>query len=252
MKKNEYYQDMFGRSNAFSQNFAAFCYWLFSYPKLILEVFIRREMGERYFTLTSAVIGGALWFAMPIAFSFNSYSASWKDTINANPAYYFFLIPYTIMSAIRYREIKHLPSVYDFERFSLSQGKPFEFFYNIKLFGRPSGLRKIQLYFEPIFCGTIGFMLFKVGATALGGMIMICSFGYFLSNVIATYQANHFIMDKIDEFLCSQDLTETFQKNDDVSPTGVPMFAKKPSTEMLRKDLAEAILNYDDDAIEAV
>lgn len=55
MKKNLYFQTMFQRTNGIKMIILDFFLSIASWPRLMIEVFIRKNFGERYFSLAAAI-----------------------------------------------------------------------------------------------------------------------------------------------------------------------------------------------------
>lgn len=193
-------------------------------------------MGERTFSKVDAVLLAIVLYYIPDPL-YRIYH--WHDTFT----YYTFYTAYVIMAVYCCFEIKRAPSVFNFKRFSLDPGKSFAFFKRIKIFGITPSQRTIDVYLEPLFCFTIGLILVMMSQRMTGMVIAFCSLCYFISNYSFALRADHEIMNKIDGIICNQDITETFTNDVDVSPRGVPFYAKKPSTRELRMDLAAALVD---------
>lgn len=233
-----YYQSLFGR-NVINTKVIPPLLAFVCFPKLILEVFTRRRMGERYFSKTWAVVLGIILLLLPRLAS----------KAHPNPglfSYYLFVAGYVIMTAVCFIEIKRAPSVFDFARFGLDPGQSLSFFKRIRIFGKTPTQRMIDVWLEPLFCFAIGFVLLLLSQYLTAIVILFSALCYFISNYSFALRGDHFIMAKIDEILCNQDLTQTFIQNKDMSPRGVPFYAQKPSTRELRENLAAAMFDdYD-------
>jgi hypothetical protein len=237
-----YYQSLFGRNVIDTTVIPAFLK-LVCLPKLFLEVFTRRKMGERYFSKSMAVLIAILLYFLP---QLLMPLFHWRDTTT----YYTFYMAYVIMAAYCFVEVKREPSVFDFARFSLDPGKCLPFFKRIKIFGKTPTQRTIDVWLEPLFCFGVGFLLLLLHQNMTGVLIVFCSLCYFVSNYSFALRGDHFIMDQIDLIICNQDLTETMMQNLDVSPRGMPFSAKKPSTKELRENLVAAFIDdYEDAAV---
>jgi hypothetical protein len=248
MQKNLYYKTQFSRSGKLQGWLLDSLMFFFSYPRLIMEVFLRRNMGERYFTISSAVLIGLLMFFAPIVLSGNVY-VPWRVIIAQDWSYYLFVAVYAFMSYKRYQEIIRAPSVYDFKRFSLSQGNSLPVFTNLQISNKRITHRMVRIYLEPLTFFVPGLLLLGLHQIPLSALFLGCSVTYWFSTLIDFRKGDHFIMDKIDEIICNEELTDTFKKDQDVSPRGVPFYVKKPSSEELRSELANALLVDDDEAI---
>ena len=91
MKKSLYYEHVFRRTNAIKEFIYSFFLAIASWPRLLLEVFLRRNMGERYFSFSTAVILLLIlcWLPFPItafrgAMNLMSPSPAANQQINLN------------------------------------------------------------------------------------------------------------------------------------------------------------------------
>ena len=245
MKKNIYYRAMYGRNTINQKVIPVFMFFL-QLPKMILEVLLRKDMGERFFSpFISVLLAIALYF-FPNMLRMGG--SGWERSI----IFTLFLIAYVVMIVVRYLEVRRAPSVFDFERFSLDPGQPFPFFYKIKLFGKTPSTRTVECYFEPLFCFIIGFLLLLIHEYLTGAIIIVCAICYFIGAMASAIRGDHFVMDTIDEIICNQDMAETYVQDEERSPRGVPFFPKKPSTAALRQEFIDHIQDDDeDDAVAA-
>ncbi|CAG5011145.1 hypothetical protein DYBT9275_04891 [Dyadobacter sp. CECT 9275] len=58
MKTNLYYRAVFRRQSMLNEFVMDFFLYFCSYPRLMLEVFVRKNFGERYFSFFSALMIG--------------------------------------------------------------------------------------------------------------------------------------------------------------------------------------------------
>lgn len=239
-----YYQSLFGR-NVINTKIIPQILEFICYPKLIIETFTRRRMGERYYSKLWAVLLGILLFFLP----------KWAVRIHHSPglgSYYLFLAGYVIMTVVCFVEIRRAPSVFDFARFSLDPGKSLPLFNRIKIFGKTPSQRMIDVYLEPLSCIGIGLVMILLSQYLTGIVILFCSVCHFLSNYMFALRGDHFIMDHIDRDLCNRDLTQTFIQDKDISSSGVPFYGKKPTTKELRENLAASLIDDYENAAVAV
>lgn len=244
MKKNIYYSAVYGRMEM-NKKVIGLIISSLGLPKTVLDVFLRKNMGERYYSLFGAVlvglgVYGAIYYQAMLNFRSPSIFS------------YIFLAVYVIMAVLRYLEIRREPSVFDFAKFSLSSGVSHPFFKRIRLFGLTPTQRRIDVYYEPLLCLLVGLLILIIDPM-VGVVIVFCSICYYLHNMLAARMGDHFVMDKIDEIICNQELSETFVQNKEVSPRQVPFYGRKPSSEQLRKAFADDVLDadnvYEDEAL---
>ena len=258
MKKNLYYQTMYGRKNSFKQIFYKAFLSLSSYPRLLLEVFIRKNFGERYFNLGS-VFGATVVFAFLPKIIFTISTAGnyrvrtgdfWKDYA----LWYVFLLAFLAVSFKRWAENRRNPSVFDFEQFSLHAGDINPLFYELPLSGKKPDARTVETVLEPSLFLFAGIFLCLFGQWA-GFLLIICSAFYSFSYMAMYHQGDEFVMDLIDQIILNQAMEENFVDEEDDPNNRVNdfHFIKKPRSKELRAKLLGAIMHdeKEDDEIVA-
>lgn len=256
MKKNLYFRTVLRRSNPVRNFFFDLFTAIASWPRLLLEVFIRTNLGERYFSFSSSIIMLAFLAAIPPIIKYagsNSYYGgfSFKDAILDNITWYLFLAAFLYCAFRRRQEIKKLPSVFDFGRFSLSSGYTHPMFFKIIIKGKSPDNRTIETVLEPLFFFIIGAVLLFFGQ-AVGLLITLCSIAYSLSYMAAYHAGDNFVMDKIDELLCNQELYNAFVDGVDPSNTrGVNYYGRRPADPETRRRVADSFIE-EDETVEAL
>lgn len=254
MKKNLYYRTVFMRTNAMKELILVFFLAICSWPRLLLEVFLRKNMGERYFSFSAAIIMSGLLAIIPLIYAGimeritgQSYSA---HLIAHYMTWYVFLALFLYTCWERWKEIQRLPSVFDFGRFSLSAGIISSHFTRLKFFGKPVDVRLIETVLEPGFFFILGFV-FWMAAQSIGMVLMLSSICYSFSYVGAYHQGDHFIMDKIDEMICNEEMVNAFVEGKEPSKTrGVNFYGRRPADPDVRRRLVDGFI--DDDTVEAL
>lgn len=253
MKKNLYYRTMFRRRNAFKEFVYGFFYTICSIPRLLLEVWARRNFGERYFSFSTAMVVTFILFWVPAVivegFSYGSGLGFWGFVLRYL-SWYAFLAGFVYMCIQRKREIQRLPSVFDFGRYSLSAGEIHPVFYSIKAGNRPADIREIETIVEPGCFFLIGLTLLTF-AQPVGLLIMLCAVCYSIS-YFATYdRGDNFIMDKIDELIINEEHVNAFIDGLPAEDSrGVRYYGRIPQDPELRKLLTDSII-VDPDVVEA-
>lgn len=105
--------------------------------------------------------------------------------------------------------MKRLPTVFNFERYSLSAGIIHPKFYEISAFGVKGNRRMIEVFLEPALFFLIGVVLWIIGQW-LGILLVYASLWYRSSYIHAYAVGDHFVMDKIDEMICNEELKRNF------------------------------------------
>jgi len=254
MKKNLYYRTVFKRSSMLQDGvltlFLAFCSW----PRLMIEVFTRKNLGERYFSFSTAMLIASVLALFPFVY-FEILSRFRRATdfflfVTFFTTWYLYLAGFIYMCLQRRQEIKQLPSVYDLGRFSLSTGQIRPEIRNLSLSDTPVDLRTFETVVEPGICAVIGLLLWGA-AQPIGLIIFISSIFYALSYMAAYRQGDHFVMDKIDEMICNEELVNTFVEGRDSSETrGVNFYGRRPADPETRRKLVDSFI--DEDVVEAL
>lgn len=256
MKKNLYYRSVFRCKNVIKEAVYDFFFAACSVPRLLLEVFVRKNFGERYFSFSTAIIITCILGVWPILASmgmnavlsrFGSQAGfSIFDFLLHYLTWYLFLAGFVAMCIDRRYEIKHLPSVFDFGRYSLSTGNIHPGFLNYQPFGKPLSTRQIETLVEPGFFLVIGLVLWLL-SQSIGLIIVLSSIAYSFSYLGAYYQGDNFIMDNIDEMICNEELTSAFI--DGLGPAetrGVNYYGRKPIDPEARRKLANNFIEDED------
>jgi hypothetical protein len=210
MKKNLYYQTVFQRNKIIQTALRSLVYSIACNARLFLEVFIRRNFGERYFSIPLAVIITICLSVAPMMFGLGSRwgSSSGFGAIKENLTWYLYLAGFVYYCWKQREEIKHSPSVFDFAKFSLSTGRIHPMFRKIKIFGKPATIRQIEIFLEPALFLAIGLFLLLL-EQKIGLVITVASLLYSLSYQMSYTEGDHFIMDKIDDMICSEELLDS-------------------------------------------
>lgn len=254
MKKNLYYRTVLRRVGRAEDSLVSSFLWISSWPRMIIEVFTRKNFGERYFSLSTAFIVAFLLLIMPLGFENNFYFFSRNSYYHRvssdfwirNTTWYIYLFAFVFQCFMRKKEIDRLPSVFDFARFSLSAGQLRSFFWNIKWRGKNFDARTIEILVEPGLFFVLGLALSIIGQS-LGLLLIICSIIYSLSYEAAYKLGDQFLMDKIDEMICNEEQANTFIEGKSTHETrGVQYYGRKPADPEARRKLAESFLEEEE------
>lgn len=243
MKKNIYFRNVIKRENVAKKILLHVFYQLASFPRLLLEVFIRKNFGERYFNLAS-VLSVALIIALLPAVLYSLPTAEGQGTwgfLVRYATWYVFLGLFLYHCWQRWREIRQSASTFDFTRFSLYAGDINPWFHKIRVSGTEPDMRTIETLYEPavFFAGGVALWVF---GQSVGVFICIASIFYSLSYVAAYWQGDNFVLDRIDEIIFNEEMTRAFV--DDVPPEdtrGVRFYSKKPNAKTLRRKITDAM-----------
>lgn len=265
MTKNLYYRTVFRRTNLIKERIFAFFLFIASYPRVLIEVFIRKNFGERYFSLATCFTVAGFLMIIPILLKrlaiFNGIrSDNWESAMEAIKVYqspvlkiywqwYVFTVVFLVFSFIRWKEVRRSPSVFDFKRFSLHTGDILPFFNNLTINDKKPSIRAIETFWEPLGFFIVGLILYMMGQT-LGMLLIAAALCYSLSYYGAYNSGDHFVMDKIDEMILNEEMEAAFIGDAPTDQTrGVRFYSRKPTSEELRRRVANSFIGDNDEDV---
>ncbi len=240
-KSNLYFQHVYGRKNLLMEFFNEVFLKISSYPRMVIEVMIRKNFGERYFSLATAICIFAILAFLPYAGEslFGGFFSSNLDK------YSWYLFDALFAGCI----IKHLwegsyaPGVFDFGRFSLYAGDIHPLFSTLNIWGWKPDVRTIEVILEPGLFFIIGLVLNQMGL-CLGLLLVVVSLIYCLSYYAAYAKGDNFIMNMIDEMIMNEETENAFVRGDSGDQTrGVRFYAERPKLYAMREKVAEAMVH---------
>lgn len=256
MKQNLYFRQAMRRDNDLKNAMFGFALTICSYPKMLLEVFIRKNFGQRYFSLAAGITAFVFLAVLPIGTHALSSIIQSRLSMGYGGFYhqdessgfwlhygtwYLFLFAFLYFTWKRYREIRTQPGTFDFARYSLSTGDINPVFFNFHPLGLRPSVRSVEVYYEPAAFFIIGIVLTFLGQR-LGSLLMVSSIFYGLSYAGAYKKGTDFILDKIDEIILNEDLEDAFI-NDNVNPSrGARYYMDRPDDISLRRKLKGSII----------
>jgi hypothetical protein len=278
MKANEYYRTQFRRENVVKLLILSFFRLFASGGRLLLEVFIRKNFGERYFKLSYVIFLTIILAYLP--FYLKDKQQQWaSDSIETEASYTFeenfdqaqapvaapskettsstkwpgwgYALWYVYLAAFLGFSIKHQLdkgnelSVFDFKKFSLSSGQPQDYMARIPYF-KGANRRIRECYLEPALFLIIGFVLAVIGQY-IGWLLIICSMFYCASYFGAYEEGDNFIMDTIDEMIANKAMESDFvQGADYAEQDSFVTRAKRPNGENYRRQILPRIIRGND------
>jgi hypothetical protein len=250
MGKNMNYTIVFSRRSQFKMMLYSVFITLCSWPRMVIEVFLRTRFGERYFSFSGTVFLTIILALVPViaATSTHLFRGDWGAAkfIWTYLTWYLFLAAFMYMSLQRRDEIKRLPSVFDFARYSLSSGVIDPRLFKIKIFGRYPTVRQVSMIIEPGLFFVVGVVLAFLGQ-ALGPLFIQCSIWYALSYKAAFYMADEQVMDQIDKIIVQQEWGRSFVEGLDASETrGFSFNGRRPADPEYRKRVADAFMGKEE------
>lgn len=256
MQKNLYYHTVLRRRNVWKDNFLAFVEGLASYPRLSLEVFIRKNFGHRYFKLSSAITVAFVLILFPIIADKignfitlaiqNRYYGSGVESEGPSfwakyATWYIFVIAFLVFSIRRHRESRLPTAWFDASKFSLYSGDIDERFYTMPPFKVEATIRQVMIVREPLFFFAIGVVLWIMGQS-LGWLLVINSLFYSFSYASAYRKGDDLIWDIIDQIIMNRSRQETFVDDLSGRNTQVRYYLTKPGSRELRELVADAMV----------
>jgi hypothetical protein len=275
MKKNLYFRSVYKSSQALEDTVLGSTLRILSLPRTLLEVFTRKNMGERFFSFGTATLLLIVLVAIPIVlgpqlqalsalsdargggmgdfnsmrdmnammesgnFGGRSRGFDWGYFFLHHFTWYLFLGAFYYFALERRKEIKRLPSVFDFGRSSVDPGEIHPRFWEFKWKNQSVDIRMIETVLEPLFFFVVGIVLIIL-QQMVGYLIVLSSIGYWMNYRIAYFQGDQFIMDTIDEMLFSQEKANAFIADKDTKETnGVRYYGRKPADPDTRRKVAD-------------
>lgn len=235
MEKSLNFSSVFHRRNIVKEFFMSLFLAIASYPRLLVEVFLRRKMGERYFSFASVITVFLILGAVPFLLEKNfAMRVVWDNTL-----YYLFLLLFVYVGNQRRLEIKRLPSVFDFARYSLDQGEVHPLLYKFSRF-KNLDIRTMNIIVEPGVFLVAGILLLVINQFLLGGLLIVSALLFSFSYQAAYHYGDHMIMDYIDKIILSEEKMKSFVDDEDPSHTrGVHFYGRKPADKGLRRKVMD-------------
>lgn len=240
--KTLYYRTVILRQNKLKFAILNFFFAICSYPRLVLEVFIRKDMGERYFNLASAITTAVLLILIP-QFIFYSYESKWHEILWDHKIWHLFIVVFLVFSLLRHKESWRPDSTFDLSRYSRSSGTTLKIFDNINT---KATQREIETIYEPTPFALLGILLMFTGQALLGSLFILCAIVYSLSYYGAYMNGDNLILDKVDEIIFNEEMSGIFIKNQPARRGVNPFFTKRPATEELGERIYNTMVDEDE------
>lgn len=260
MKNNQFeFRSVYNRSSFWTKRFFEIMYGLGSPFRLILEVFIRKHFGQRYFSFGGIIIltlllgilpiWGTKWFLTHV---FHHYGDSSAIVYARFWSWYVFLAGLLFMGWRRRQEILNSPGIAREEKLTVYSGDIDMRFFN--LFGSKFrfSIRQVEMLIEPGFFFAIGFILYMIDQY-LGYLLMFSAVMYSLSYVASYYFSDNKILDILDDIIANRNFFSAFVGNGEINPNhGVRWSAHKPYDEKVRERIARKMLSPQEEEALAV
>lgn len=174
--------------------------------RLLLEPFLRRNMGARYFSFSNCVLMAVFLMAVPIGIE--KLSAWYYSFITGSPFYfsnkgrwliwYGFLIWYLIMALKRKSESRPRVAEFDTSKHSLSLGTSHDWLSSLRIPGLKTTPRRLETLYEPALFFLPGMLLLLL-SNPLGWLLVIASIGYSVSYIQAYTEGDNSVYNDFDK-----------------------------------------------------
>jgi len=210
-----------------------------SYPSYIVESFLRKNMGCRYFTFSIAVT-----ISLAMLFPWFFQGNIMRDFLGL--PWLIFTLLFLYKSVRRRMEIRRFGFTYNFDQFSYSDGEKLDFLYDLegkKIAGITITKYLILVLIEPAIPILTGLLLMVSTYTRpTGVLIFICGILFCYRSVMKAYAARDFVLDTIDKQITAKWNYEVIMEEKPKSQTGGLHFPiDLPNDEEFRISLIEFI-----------
>lgn len=257
MQKNLYYRTVIKRYR-FSRSLGALGNYIFTTMQRLIEVFIRKDFGERHFRFSRAIGLAILLYLVPnieglIRLYFGDPALPHVFSVYAT--WYIFIVVFLCMSYVHYRAQKRSPSVFDFSRYSYSYGVLQPWFLDNpvmkKIVPEKIDTRIRECFIEPAPFLVVGILLALLGQR-LGYLLILSSLSYCAMYRMAYRGGDDFVMDIIDEMVLNAEMKKNFVDSPQEDPQdGSNIRARKPTTTEQRQRVMPSIIVDEDEILEA-
>lgn len=213
------------RTNGIKEFIFGMAISLCSWPRLLIEVILRRDMGSRYFSSSACVMIAVVMLCMPFGMNnigfYREEDRSFWMTIIRNMSCYIFTVVFLYCAWQRRKEIKSKPTM-DFKHFSLAVGE--------SIFGGGYAPNKtVYTIYEPFAYIVVGAAL-CIFKQMLGPVFIIVAVIHSLSYFGSYYLATNAIMDRIDQWILQQEFPRAYKDELKISDTrGFQAFGDRPN-----------------------
>jgi hypothetical protein len=251
MTKNLYYRTIYSKKSSILDALAALIFNISLFPRILLEVFIRKNFGERYFKLTPVIWLVFVLFWVPyLRDSFLSRGSFYQtnglgDAIVTHWSWYIFLAVFLYVCIQRKLEIVRSKKIYDFTRFSLYEGDHNPALRGIKIGQKETDIRDFECYVEPAAFFLVGVLLILFHQL-VGVLLLLSSVIYSLSYKAAYRQGDAFVLDVIDEMIASKNIHASFVDGLNANQTqGFRVKGRGPADPEFRRQVADETIVED-------
>lgn len=241
-----YYRSVFGANRAFLVFFWNLVKAFGGFFQIIPAVFLRKNMGERYFSSTAVRIWIILLIFLPIIYAkidtffmmlldVEMYKPIYKPMLSRKETWYgygtwyLFIIVFAYFARKRRKEIKISRSSFDRTKFSQYSGDIDEYTERLgdKLYGEENNPRKIETRVEPLMIAVVGAVLWILNQK-IGGFLIIVSLFYAWSYWAAYRIGDEAMLDILDRNYLKRQLAEMIHQSHKMFRNGARLFGRVP------------------------
>ncbi len=253
MKKNLYYRTNIRRYSYVRELFLAILTVFSGYACLIIEVFIRKNFGRRYFVLSATIpVIAFMWFFPKMRtdpFTIIRFDAPVRGT--GYFLWYVFVFIFLMISVFHHFD-QRKGERFDYKKYSLSRGEYSKLLAGWATRNGKFNARYLETFVEPAFFFVMGFVLWLIGQK-LGNLFMVCSVMYSAHYTLCYTGGDEFLHDKIDEAISNSEMEKIF--SDIPNPeilSGFRFYGRRPADPELREKLRPRLFEGEEDAEEKI
>lgn len=202
MKQNTSFRPLSGRIGQVKAFILGAAFHYSSLPRLILEVFLRKDFGRRYFSVTAAIFAAIILLYIPFRYSIivmNNASDFWNFLWHYLTWYIF--VGFYIWKCIKhYRVVKEETKELIYGKHTQYSGTLNPLFLQIKISKQVVTERQIECFLEPAVFFIVGLVLAILGQY-IGILFLVCSVIYSLSYHCLYFAADQEILDVMDDMI---------------------------------------------------
>jgi hypothetical protein len=205
---------------------------------LIMSVFLRKNFGERYYSLSASL-------AMAILMGAATYGFYLADTpIYALIPVWIFILLFTYAAIKRRLEFKAFTHDVRCDRFSYYEGDFQQGIWDFihKKFPKiPMKSLYIRKYYEPLLTVLIGGILCLLFVPILVGILLVSVGVMQYFRVVSQYAiGRHFLLDKVDQIISDEEMMNSlFYEKPPKETRGFEFFAPRPESPEMRQRVVE-------------
>ncbi|MBN8865543.1 MAG: hypothetical protein J0H92_19365 [Sphingobacteriales bacterium] len=242
MQKTTYFRAVMRRQNHVKNFFFDLALTFASFPRLMIEVFIRRNVGQRYYSTSSVIVVLIFLLVTPRLIQITWESLPRENYFERPPfdftGWYIFTLLFVIFSFLRRREVKRQPSTFDGGKLSVYSGDILPVFLKLRLWGKPANIRNVETIYEPLLVFAVGVILSLLGQT-VGNLLQWSALFYGFSYAAAYKIGDDYLLDIIDEMIMKRHLADVIiHGKDGPQVQGVRFYGTRPSGMEHRQILA--------------